>query len=599
MKNIFRTQLLLVLLLAAASPVFAQFTPEAKPATPYTSESPKTEYEEWYIPSFDVKITVDKNSILHVSEKIVADFTKLPSRGIFRTIPVEYFPPKGDKIKTHLKIRSVTDKKGEKRTYEVLRNDEPPGTITIRIGDPDIYLDTVETYVIDYDMIGVPLKYPDHDEVYWNVTGNDWDTAILKTSATVLLPEESNPRAIKTLCYTGTYGSSQQNCTSKIASNKEFTFTATQPLDAFEGLTIVAGFEKGIIGDLPLSLKLYYLLLDNWGYLIPLIVFIFLFIKWYRVGRDPKAEKGTIIPQYKPPRDMSAIEVGIITDDTVNPSDVSAELINLATKNYLKIEEIREKDEKEPKDYKFILEKTFENDQTLKDFQKEILRSVFSEDKLGKEVPLSSLEYKFYQKIEVIKKMVYSHLIKENIYPHNPEKIRKVYYSIAGVLAFIILFLMGLWAAENLEHVGIGLALSAIIIAIFGRIMPRKTVKGINTLYEIKGLEEYIVTAEKDRIKFQEDHGILFEKLLPYALCLGIAAKWAKAFEGIYDRPPSWYSGRFDTFNTYYFTNRISRLLISANSTFASAPRSRGGGGSGFGGGFSGGGFGGGGGGRW
>ena len=146
-----------------------------------------------------------------------------------------------------------------------------------------------------------------------------------------------------------------------------------------------------------------------------------------------------------------------------------------------------------------------------------------------------------------------------------------------------------------------GVVISAILIMIFGRYMPAKTKKGAETYIKILGLKEYINTAEKDRLKFQEKENI-FEKLLPYAMTLGIADKWTKAFEGIYKTPPSWYQSNnpnfLNNFSTLYFFNSLNGLSSSMESAFQSSPRSSG---SGFssGGGFSGGGGGGGGGSGW
>jgi len=132
---------------------------------------------------------------------------------------------------------------------------------------------------------------------------------------------------------------------------------------------------------------------------------------------------------------------------------------------------------------------------------------------------------------------------------------------------------------------------------IFSPFMPKRTKKGTEAYWHILGFKEYINTAEKYRAQFYEKENI-FEKYLPYAIIFGLADKWAKAFEGIYNRPPSWYEGDFGPrFTTLVFVNSVSRSLSSANSAFVSRP---GGGGSGFGGGgFSGGGGGGGGGGSW
>jgi uncharacterized membrane protein len=80
-------------------------------------------------------------------------------------------------------------------------------------------------------------------------------------------------------------------------------------------------------------------------------------------------------------------------------------------------------------------------------------------------------------------------------------------------------------------------------------------------------------------------------------MALGVENTWAKAFEGIYSQPPTWYTGssRMQMFNPGTFTHNLTRMSATAASVMASAPR--GSGGSGFSGGSSGGGFGGGGGG--
>lgn len=97
----------------------------------------------------------------------------------------------------------------------------------------------------------------------------------------------------------------------------------------------------------------------------------------------------------------------------------------------------------------------------------------------------------------------------------------------------------------------------------------------------------------------------LFERCLPYALAFGVAEQWARAFEGLYTQPPSWYVGNGDGFSVSQFGRDLNHASSSMGQSFTSQPRSTSGsasswGGSGFGGGgFSGGGGGGGGGGSW
>jgi uncharacterized membrane protein len=120
---------------------------------------------------------------------------------------------------------------------------------------------------------------------------------------------------------------------------------------------------------------------------------------------------------------------------------------------------------------------------------------------------------------------------------------------------------------------------------------------------DILGFQEFMNRAEKDRLERMGDKD-LFSKFLPYAIALDVADHWAKAFEGIYQDPPSWYVSPvgFRTFSPYAFAHSLNSVASNLSSAMFSAPRgsSGGGGGGGFGGGgSSGGGFGGGGGGSW
>jgi uncharacterized membrane protein len=130
--------------------------------------------------------------------------------------------------------------------------------------------------------------------------------------------------------------------------------------------------------------------------------------------------------------------------------------------------------------------------------------------------------------------------------------------------------------------------------------MPAKTRQGSVAYMDILGFEEFLNRAEKDRLIRMNDQD-LFSKFLPYALALNVADSWAKAFEGITQSQPEWYSSRggFRTFTPRDFTRSLNSAASSIATALYSAPRSSGISGGSGGGGSSGGGFGGGGGGSW
>jgi len=145
--------------------------------------------------------------------------------------------------------------------------------------------------------------------------------------------------------------------------------------------------------------------------------------------------------------------------------------------------------------------------------------------------------------------------------------------------------------------------IAVLIIFLFARIMTAKSRKGVDTKVEILGLQEFITRVDADRLKRMPPD--TFEKILPYAMALGIENRWAKSFEGVVQNPPNWYVGPtpYVGFNPIFFAGSMHAMATDAHQAFVAAPRasSTGSGwssGGGFGGGgFSGGGFGGGGGG--
>ncbi len=68
--------------------------------------------------------------------------------------------------------------------------------------------------------------------------------------------------------------------------------------------------------------------------------------------------------------------------------------------------------------------------------------------------------------------------------------------------------------------------------------MPAKTKAGASVYMDILGFQEFMHRAEKDKLERIGDKD-LFSKFLPYAIALDVVDSWAKAFEGIYQEPPT------------------------------------------------------------
>lgn len=555
---------------------------------------------DWDVQSYDTSIIINSDSTLSVTETLKIDYSREQHRGPIRFIPLKYHDKFGNAFNLRFQFHDVTDQLGKSYEYTTWNEGD---YFKIRVGNENVWLNSVETYVFKYTVSRAMLfDFADHDELYWNATGDEWDVPILNATAQITYPEDIPQDQVKATCFTGGYGATEQACTSTV-SGRTITYSTTGSLSAFEGLTIAASLPKGYITPPPFIEQLGWFVADNWAYLLPLFTFALLYFLWYTRGKDPKTNRDTIMPIYTPPDSLTPAEVGTLIDEHADMRDLSSTIIDMAVRGYIKIIEITKKKLIfTDKDYEF--ERLNDSLTGLKDHEQKTMEALFG---TKKSVKLSSLKYEFYKDIPGIKTALYDTLISDGYFPGNPENTRNWYYGLGGVLLFLPIFFGGAFIDWSIS-IPIGIGLSGLVVLLFAKYMPAKTKKGVEEYYKVLGLEEFIRTAETDRIKFQEKENI-FEKLLPYAMALNIADKWSKSFEGIYKNAPDWYQSSdpnfINSFNAMHLYSVLNSLNSNMSQTLTAAPRSSGSGGawsggSGFsGGGFSGGGFGGGGGSSW
>ncbi|MDD5341133.1 MAG: DUF2207 domain-containing protein [Patescibacteria group bacterium] len=547
------------------------------------------------IDNYDVTIQMNKDATINVSERIQYDFGAEQKHGIFRYIPIKY-KARGGNFNLRISDISVIDGNGFFYNTEITY---PGNDVSIKIGEADVLVSGKKTYIIDYTIRRAINYFEDHDELYWNVTGNEWPVPIVKSSAAVILPVSFDASQIMKSCFSGPFGSTASCAKTDLIKNNEnglvkFILFSQNELKAGEGLTIVAGLPVGSIAKPTWQQNITDFLSDNKALFLPLLVLLACFIYWYWKGRDPKG-RVTIIAEYEAPDDLTPSEVGTIIDEMVNKKDVSAEIINLAVLGYLKIKrEISGTIIKKPV---YTLLKLKSSDGLLP-HQKKLMDALFSSDK--QEVALSNLSENFYKKYEELVKDIYALTVSKGYFPASPQKVRQRAAMVLALILGAVYLFTGLFS-DTLGFVGF--IISIIIVEIFAFRMPRKTLKGVLTKEKILGLKEFLMVTEKDRIKFHnapEKSPELFEKFLPYAMVLGVETQWAKQFESIYKTPPSWYQGTEGAnFNSILFVSSLHNFQAQTNSALFTAPSSAAGGASGFSGGGSGGGFGGGGGGSW
>lgn len=607
------------------------------------------------IHSFVSHVTLRVDGSVDVTETIVVNAEGITiRRGIYRDIPTILVDPEGKKLRSNLEVISVKrDGATEPFFTEGITNG-----MRIYVGDADVFLNHgTYTYELRYTMTRMARQFDTYDELYWNATGNFWDFPIEKSTATLVLPEGA---IIKNVAgYTGAFGSQESEVVATRNSDNSVTFRATRAFYPYEGMSVAVGFQKGILATPEGAEKAIYFLSDYREIILPgiavFVVFLYYFFAWVSVGRDPK--KGTIIPLFYPPKDVSPALTHYVWAYGWKKSGWQAftsALFSLGAKGCLKIGEEGKKTTLEylsgsgisAKDlpageavlYEYLrsTKKVTINKSTgpTINTKKTAFQSAITKENSQVYFSHNALYVVLGIALSVICLIV---LLVADVLPMELfifgaagggalaafAVIMKSIWSGGGILRIFQVGLLGLFLSNFLVWIGSGfesfpsipinaaaLATASIICAnlIFGILMRAPTVQGRRIMDQIDGFRMYLETAEKERLNFEKEPVLTkdrFERILPYAIALGVEKPWAQRFEGELLRhavpdaqegyQPTWYPRHPHAEPNFSrdiasLASGMSAAMIAAQPASSSSSGSGGGGSSGGGGGGGGGG---------
>lgn len=589
------------------------------------------------IEDFDVAVDVDHGGSLAVTETIRLRFDGRWN-GIHRLIPVEYRSPQGYAYYLSLRHGDVIDVDSGK-PLKVHRSREHHYA-DLKIFIPEA-VDASRTIRIHYTVRRGLRFFDDHDELYWNVTGDEWPYPIREARVRVTLPSETvNVRAN---AFTGGYGSNERAATIRIDGVRHepsYAFEpagespppadgqhvveveSERPLGIREGLTVAVAWNPGVIhrpGPLENALawawdNLGWIVLNGGLAILPLATFALMLRQWIMTGRDPYV--GPVAVRYEPPTGLGPAEVGTLLDNSPDSRDLMAMLVDLAVKGHLRIRETAEAGWFTQAKYAFDLLLPEDRWGALPKVEERFLNAMFS----GRSNPLSGtttpdgrpvlltvtsddLEHSFFRKLPRIRNTILDGLVSQGHYTKRPDHVVAGHLGLAIGVAVLLVVVTTIACVFLPRATGGSTILLAIVsgfatslcIAGFGLVMPARTRKGSEARAAIRGFEEYLSRVESHKLQSTPLSPELFERYLPFAMALGVEGRWAKAFDGICTEPPQWFAGAgpVGRFHTADLTGGLSRMGAVTTAAMQSGPRSSGG--SGFGGsglsGFSGGGF--------
>jgi hypothetical protein len=550
------------------------------------------------IERFHADVRVNADGTLDVTETIRARFTG-SWNGIYRTIPVAYRTPQGFNYTLRLDIVSMADDGGRALKYEA-SNDRHYRKVKIWVPGA---ADTTKTVVVRYRVRNGLKFFEEHDELYWNVTGDEWEVPIAAATATIHLP--AGVTGLRTAAFTGGYGS-QESAARITVTGADITVESSRALNFREGLTAAIAWDPGVVARPTAAGKAADFLRANGILLLPVAVFGLMWRLWSRRGRDPR--RRPVAVQYEPPAKLTPAEVGTLVDNQPDLRDITATIVDLAVRGFLRIRETQEdRFFGLSKNTEYSLELTKPKDawSGLLPHEDALLEALFlrtSRAADGAEAPgapvdtvrISDLKNRFYKSLPGIRDRIFDRLVAEGYYVKRPDKVRGTFIGVSAIVMVVGVLAGGIFEF-GLAYI-VAVIVSAVIVGAFGAVMPARTEAGTRALEGALGFEEFLDRVESDRFARVVRTPEMFERFLPFAMAFGVESHWARAFEGIYTAQPHWYVGTHQgAFGPRMFAGSLASLSSDASSAMSSAPRSSGG--SGFSGGSSGGGFGGGGGG--
>ena len=614
---------------------FFAAVPATASASTVPPDAPGREITRW-----DQTFTLHADGSMDVRLEFDFDFGNDPGHGPYLVIPTRQ-----GYDETYDRLYPLSDITAESTTGapDTANLDWGRFFTEVKVGDPNIGdVSGVQTYVVTYSVGSVMNSTSAADvrqegdgaigdEFYWNAVGDGWAIPISHARVTVISPVG----VTDVVCFAGAFRSTGACGHSEFEGS---TAVFEQPyLAQGEPLTVGVMYPPGSFdtdprliesNDFTRAFDVTPVTLGGAGALLVggLLVlvlrlrtsatdqqFVGLTPGLGPVGFQPgevgrRDYKMPVAVQFEPPAGMRPGQLGTLIDEKADPRDVTATLVDLAVRGYLRIDDAGEVSSglfSKQRDYTLVQLRPA--DAALFPFESALHAALFS----GRtEVTLSDLKTTFASSMASVQTKLYENVTLMGWFRSNPRKAR-IMWALAGVglTAAGVMGTFVLASASTYALIPLGLIPVGIATLVTTRNAPARAAAGTAALQQARGFELYITKAEANQLRFEEGED-LFSKYLPYAIAFGVADKWADKFaelarQGKTLAEPTWYGGglAYGAFWLHAGTlgTQMQQFASSAESAM-SAPTPGSSGGSGFsggGGGFSGGGGGGGGGGGW
>lgn len=551
--------------------------------------APDRAQEPERIVDFDADITVKQDGGMDVVETIEVQANDVQiSHGLLREFPTTYRRRDGSRVVVGFDVESVT-RDGQPEAYELERMKN--GT-RVRIGSAyDLLKQGRHRYAIRYSTTRQLGFFPDFDELYWNVTGNGWTFPIDHASARITLP--AAVPIMRWSVYTGPQGARGKDARVTAQAKGSIAFETTAPLGAYEGLTVAAAWQKGVVQAPSPMMAVWYAARDNLDLGVAVIGFVLLagyYVKlylWTRRRTPPR-----IVPLYEPPEGMSAAAVQYLVNKRHTATTFSLAIMELISIRAMRIDKA-----KGYPTFRLMEQSAQTHDGLRRDeMLGGVLEKLFRKDKAFSAATDDNTALRFGDARQLVEGSLSERLdklidlrrapLKRGFHLWllfllacvcacwitDPEAGRNASY-IAPLLAIPVAALTWLCMAWRKGTISADVAVLGLVFiapflapalvlsfGLFGvdtpvRVLPAVlpalmlpvvmfayrfaagyTERGDEVMDRIAGFKQYLTLAEGPRLDAlagNDEKLQTYERFLPYAIALGVGSKWAAAFAGL------------------------------------------------------------------
>ncbi|NUW45814.1 DUF2207 domain-containing protein [Nonomuraea rhodomycinica] len=491
----------------------------------------------------EITMTLHKDGTLHVTEKISGATGALRRTFLTRT--------RHDDADDRL--YRIANAKGGKLTGDELAVTAPA--------------------TVEYDVKGTVTPAGNVQEMRWFAV-NGWSVPVARATVKV-----AGPGLVQSLsCFAGEL-TSAVGCTSAAMDHTGTSAEFEQEnLAPGQALTVVVAYPKGASAGAPIldrrfSLTAAFALNTVTGGALAALLVLLLggvgLLYWTR-GRDARVvahekdhDTGTPVQNghFSPPDGVRPGQIGTLVDEQADVVDVTATIVDLAVRGFLRIDE-QPRQAYDAPDW-MLVRLPAGHPAALLPYERALYDAIFD----GREaVLLSQLSGSFASHLGKVRDALYADVVRQGWFARRPDTER-TRWTMAGValIGVGVLATVALAWFTSYGLLGLALIIAGGALAVGGQYMPAKTARGSAALAHTLAFRDYLFSGDLGEVP--EQHRVeLFSRYLPYAVIFDGVEHWSRIVASVtgnghqadnlywYHGPAEWdlskFAGSMRTFTT-------------------------------------------------